>query len=330
MKLIISVVSAVLLILAVQPIGFSQGSQRTVAPVEIVGQVRFSRGTAPAQLILVTLENFVGSLVEQVRTDRLGKFKFSGLPPAQYVVIVSAPGFAEVRQEVDTQTTRSAYVMLQLTPIQGEKSSQFIDAIIVDAKVPEIARNEYDKGRTALLKDSDAREGISHLEKAVSNYPAFLDAHLLLGTAYMDLGRWDNAERELRRTLEINPETASALFALGEVLLRNKRYKEAEQVLQSGLKLDSGSWQGRLALGRVYWASGDLAKAGPEVGRAIQIKPDLAEAHLLGGNILLRARQADQALAMFEEYLRLEPKGQFAAETRQVVEKIKKSLGEGK
>ncbi len=33
---------------------------------------------------------------------------------------------------------------------------------------------------------------------------------------------------------------------------------------------------------------------------------------------------------MYEEYLRLEPKGQYAAQTREMVEKIKKALAEKK
>jgi len=121
-------------------------------------------------------------------------------------------------------------------------------------------------------------------------------------------------------------EASAALFALGEVLLHNKEYDSAEKALQDGLTLEKDSWQGHLALGRVYWATGNLAKAGPEVGRAIQLKPDLAEAYLLAGNILLRARQAAPALQMFEEYLRLEPKGKYAAETRSLIERIKKSI----
>ncbi len=33
---------------------------------------------------------------------------------------------------------------------------------------------------------------------------------------------------------------------------------------------------------------------------------------------------------MFEEYLRLEPKGQYAAQTREMVEKIRKAMAEKK
>jgi Flp pilus assembly protein TadD len=65
-----------------------------------------------------------------------------------------------------------------------------------------------------------------------------------------------------------------------------------------------------------------LEKAYEEVKRALALKPDLATAHLLKGNLLLRVSRTTDALAEFGEYLRLEPNGPFATETRALMEKI--------
>jgi len=48
----------------------------------------------------------------------------------------------------------------------------------------------------------------------------------------------------------------------------------------------------------------------------------LGGAHLLKGNLLLRVARTADALVEFGEYLRLEPNGPFATETRALVEKI--------
>lgn len=309
---------------------FSQGGRnREVRRVEVHGQIRFSEGGDPAENVLVRLETFAGSMVEQVTTDRMGKFAFSGLAPAQYTVVVTVPGYIDARQQVDAQTTPSAYVMLQLMPVKSDKPALTRDfGAILDAKIPEAARKEYEKGRSALVYHKTPDSGLARLEKAVSLYPQFLEAELLLGATYLDLARWDKAENSLRKVLKINPKITSALFALGELYLQTKKYNEAEQALQNALQLEDTSWHGHLTLGRVYFAMGDLAKAGPEVGRVIQLRPDLAEAHLLAGNILFKARQADKALPLFEEYLKLDPNGRYAAETRGLVEKIKKVLSQ--
>ena len=62
--------------------------------------------------------------------------------------------------------------------------------------------------------------------------------------------------------------------------------------------------------------------------RALILNPDLAGAHLLKGNLLLRVARATDAVAEFNEYLRLEPNGPFAAETRALMDKINKAAAE--
>jgi tetratricopeptide (TPR) repeat protein len=298
--------------------------------VEIQGQVRFAQGGAPAEKVLVRLEGFGSGVNGQMLTDSSGKFRFSGLGQAQYVVTVRAPGYREARQNVDLQTTPRAYLQFQLVPEKTEPIAPAGSAATININIPPEARKEFEQGRTILLEEKNAEKAIPHLEKAVNLYPNFAEAHLLLGTAYLDGKQWEKAERELKKALEIDSKTMAAYLTLGEVYRRQQKYAEAEKVLQDGLRLDPKSHQGHFALGQVYFAKGAIAKAGPEVGQALQLKPDYAEAYVLAGNLFLRARNAQNALQMFEEYLRLEPKGPLAAQTREMVEKIKKAMAEKK
>ena len=73
-----------------------------------------------------------------------------------------------------------------------------------------------------------------------------------------------------------------------------------------------------------------LEKSYEEVKRALTLNPDLAGAHLLKGNLLLRVSRTTEALLEFSEYLRLEPNGPFAAETRALVDKIKKATSQSR
>jgi hypothetical protein len=57
----------------------------------------------------------------------------------------------------------------------------------------------------------------------------------------------------------------------------------------------------------------------------LELNPNLAPAHLLKGNLLLRVARPIDALVEFDEYLRLEPNGAFANETRTAVDKIRKA-----
>jgi hypothetical protein len=58
------------------------------------------------------------------------------------------------------------------------------------------------------------------------------------------------------------------------------------------------------------------------VNHALKLNFDLAGAHLLKGNLLLRVPRTADAVTEFNTYLRLEPNGPFSAQTRALIEKI--------
>jgi tetratricopeptide (TPR) repeat protein len=159
----------------------------------------------------------------------------------------------------------------------------------------------------------------------------------MLGTAYMDLGQWEKAEQSLKRTVELDPKAANASLALGELYLKQNKDVEAEKSLLQGLQIEDRSFQGHLSLARAYWSIASktkdetqakpyLEKAYEQVKKTLELDPNLPQAHLLKGNLLLRAHRVTDAQHEFEEYLRLDPKGPAAEQTRVVVEKIKKAL----
>jgi len=142
----------------------------------------------------------------------------------------------------------------------------------------------------------------------------------------MDKSDWGKAEDKLRQVLTIAPNTTGAHFALGELYFRQKKYAEAEKDMLAGIKLDPRSVQGHFMLGRLYYELGKLTKAGPHVGTALQLNPSFARGHLLAANILLHARQPENAIVEFEEYLRLEPKGEFSEQAKETVRKLRRAL----
>jgi tetratricopeptide (TPR) repeat protein len=240
--------------------------------------------------------------------------------------VVKASGFRQAHQDADLQVLFRAFLVFELVTDKSRNPASHAGGLgFIDVRVPSAARDEFARAQTALAR-KDFAEAIPHLQRAVFIHPAYYEAQLLLGTTLMDLRRWEKAEAALRRTLEIGPNSTPALFSLGEVYWRQKRYDEAEKTLQAGLKLDDKSWHGYFTLGRLYWDLGRVAKAGAAIGHCLQLKPDFAEAHLLAGNILLHLQQQQRALAEYEEYLRLSPKGEFVSQTRELVEKLRKAV----
>ena len=303
--------------------------------VEIHGQVRFAEGGAPATNVVVRLESYDGGApITEAFTDSNGKFRFTSLSPAMYSVRVRQTGYRDAQQNVDMTTTSSGLVLLQLLRDAAASTTTSVTGSI-NANVPPAAQKEFDKGVAALAQGGKDKIAVAvrSFEKAVSIYPKFVEARLKLGTAYMDLEEWDKAEKALLGTVEVDPKAFNALFALSEIYLRKNKMAEAEKVLVQGLAIQDASYLGHLNLARVNWekarAVKDLVAAKPmlekayeEVKRALVLNPDLAGAHLLKGNLLLRVGRANDAASEFNAYLKLEPNGPLAAETRALIEKI--------
>ncbi|HYK22540.1 MAG TPA: tetratricopeptide repeat protein [Pyrinomonadaceae bacterium] len=297
----------------------------TSVQLQVHGQIRYAQDGRPAEFILVRLESFRGGLVAETTTDRNGRFTFIGIASELYIVSVRVPGFNEIQEQVDLRTQVSDYVQLQLVAevrnVRVQPAAK--RPAVVDANVPQAARTEFEKGRHAVLEEKNLDKGILRLENATRLYPQYLEALFLLGTAYMDKQDWAKAEAALHQVIARDAKATTAYFALGELYLRQKKYPEAETNIISGIHLEPKSVQGHFLLGRLYYELGDLPKAGPQVGTALQLDPKFAPGHLLAANILLRARQTENALVEFEEYIRLEPKGEFAQQARQTVARLK-------
>lgn len=318
----------VLLVLGVQASG--QRDRDTYNPgnqsFEVAGQVNVSETNEPVRKVPVRLEKFSGGIIDEINTDNLGRFRFTSLQRGYYRVIINAPGFNPAQQEADLTFLFKAYLVFALATSNSpllSRSSELID--VIDARIPANAREEYARGRAALAKKSYA-DAVLHLDKAVFLYPNFFEAQFLRATAFIDMRQWAKAEEALQKALEIKPENGPVLIYLGEVYWRQKRFPESEETLLAGLKLDDKSWHGQFTLGRLYWEMGKVAQAGPPIGKALQLKPGFAEAHLMAGNILLRMSEQQRALVEYQEYLRLSPRGEFASQARELVQKLQKAI----
>ena len=307
---------------------------------QISGQVRFAENNQAAFNAIVSCDSYISGFVGQEYADRNGRFQFSKLQLGQYTVRIRLPGYLEEKQDVDLSTAITANLQFQL---RVDNSKPNFGTGTIDLSILPAAKNEFDQA-VALLgtgKQPDIERAVPHLQKAIAVDPSFTEAELKLGAAYMDLGQWGKAEETLKHVIEMNAKAANAFFALGEVYLRQKKYEQAEKALSDGLAVEPGSAHGHFALARVYWekAAGikdesqwrpPLEKSYQEVKLAIDIDPNFGAAHLLKGDLLFKVRRAADALKEFDEYLRLEPNGEFAGPTRDLADKIRKALAQQK
>jgi Tfp pilus assembly protein PilF len=311
--------------LAALPV-FAQRGEPDVRSVEtsITGQVRYAEGGGPAFNVTVELNNFNGGGSVRLQTDRNGKFNFPGVTCISCTVTVRVPGYKEEQQFVDLSMIPTQYVVLVLKS-DGSGAARPAPPAVIDPKAPEPARKEYQAGLDEMNKGK-AEKAIPHLEKAVSLYPQFQQAYLLLGQAYIDQKQWNKAEVTLIQALKVDPNKTEAYFMLGDMYYQQKNYPGAERALVGGLQIDDNNWQAHYTLARVYLDANAAVRGVPHIEKANKLRPDYADAHITAANIYIKSNNPEGALKEFQTYLHLAPKGKFAAKAQENVAKLKEML----
>jgi Flp pilus assembly protein TadD len=105
----------------------------------------------------------------------------------------------------------------------------------------------FQKGRQHLKRGMPAQATVS-LEKAKSREPEKASIREALGIAYFRIRRWEEAEAEFRKVLELSPVNDYAHYALGRCLEKQGRDREANvhYKLASSLRPGSDQYRARI------------------------------------------------------------------------------------
>ena len=302
---------------------------------ELRGQVERPDGTPFRDGALIKIEDDRGGVATEVRSDSNGQFDVTVQQRSRYTVTAHANGFRDASSDADLESFPRAYIRItlhELPPPPPATSPTAPSAVLSvnDLNVPQTAQAEFEKGRSLLLDKHKSADSVKPLLKAIQIAPAYSQAHFLLGTAYMDMGKLSDAEAALGKAISFNDKLDSAYLALGSCLIEEKKFAEAEKPLLHGLELLPSTAQGHYDLGRTYYALNRFQDAEPHARQVVTLEPEFPEGHILLGNVLLRLRDGTHALAEFQEYLRLAPKGHFAGPTQELVKKLQAALPEAR
>lgn len=95
---------------------------------------------------------------------------------------------------------------------------------------------------------------------------------------FFELGRWDDAESELRTALSLNPYQPEWHFNLGLTLDAAGRFEKAAQAFDDAFELDQTNEQAPLMSAAALLRAGDAETALDRLGRSLAIDPDLVDA----------------------------------------------------
>ncbi len=150
-------------------------------------------------------------------------------------------------------------------------------------RIPDrVSEAEYDLARDAWLRQGTARDGLTHVLKAIDIDDENASAHHLAALLYLDLCqrspqdcRLGEAEIHARTALKLRSDFREARNTLGVVLVHEKKYTEAISVLEPLTqdilyKTPESAWGN---LGWAYLESGKLDDAEQALERSVAAQP---------------------------------------------------------
>ena len=133
------------------------------------------------------------------------------------------------------------------------------------------------------------------------------EVHFSLGSVYIATGRTAEAITELRRALDLAPNSDEAYRRLGAAYMDAGRKNEAIRAFEKAADLNPYFWLNYRELGKAYFQTGDNDKALAAWQKIIQLEPDNFEGYQDVGAVYLTEGNYSECIPMFQKALQLNP-----------------------
>jgi protein O-GlcNAc transferase len=161
------------------------------------------------------------------------------------------------------------------------------------------------EARRRLARTLEARGeavlAVEQLEAARGQQPDDVGLIVELAQAQTGLRRFDAAERELKRALKLQPESADVYLAMGVISLRRGLYIQAEQELKRATELDPENGSAFYYRGESLNQLSRLDEALETLARAAQLQPELSRSFYLMGIVFDKKSRPQEAGAMYRK-----------------------------
>jgi eukaryotic-like serine/threonine-protein kinase len=234
------------------------------------------------------------------------------LTPEERVLLTSARPVNPEAQELYLQ---GRYWWNKRTPEGLEKGLEYFkEAIAKDptyaAAYSGIADSYILLGNLDLLESSVAiSEAMAAAKRAIELDDQLAEAHASLGIAYLgDQLNWREAEKQLKRSIELNPNYATAYQWYASTLGIIGRSDDLVRYAQRAQELDPLSPIINSYLGRAYYLARRYDDADQQCQKTMEMDPDFPAAHFFLSMVHTQKGQHKEAIADMQKAVNLSNK----------------------
>jgi Flp pilus assembly protein TadD len=164
--------------------------------------------------------------------------------------------------------------------------------------------DQVEHARRLSRRDGRVIAGSAYLGAVV---PESADVRDTLGVAFASRGAVEDAIKEFREAVRLEPRAAKAHWHLGSALVSSGRREEGLEHLRTSVQLDSTNGQARYDLAIVLLQGGRLDEAIEHLRATLQLMPNLVGALNNLGIALASQGKLDEAIRQFQTALALDP-----------------------
>ncbi len=324
-----SIIYTLLFLLCLTSIASAQrGSRPQPTGSEIQVRVTYPNERPAPQQLRVDLLNSSGTSVMETFTDDLGQADFRVTGSGNFRVKVSGIGIETVISEPMQigDSDRFQQVYLQVHPTSDPESNSKTDhgamTSASELKIPSGARKSFEKGLEAL-QQKDYKKAVDLFQKAAIAYPEYDAAYDNLGVALMNLGQPDKARAAFEQAVRLNDKNADADRNYSRLLINDKEYVAAKELLQKALMVEPQDPSSLTLLAIAQLQTGDYDGALQSALKVHKLSHEgYAVAHYIAGSVFERKHELANATTEYQMYLRESPDGPQANQARAALTRI--------
>ena len=137
-----------------------------------------------------------------------------------------------------------------------------------------------------LINQADTEGAVAALEQGRSLDPSSWGRIQLLGQAYMNAGRLDDARQVYQRHADRYPARLAPIRAIGAMYLQQGVFSQAAAQFEKALLIDPNDFQSLVALADIAERTAEFAKARGYYDRAVSASRDAESMWLVGGRLV--------------------------------------------
>lgn len=164
------------------------------------------------------------------------------------------------------------------------------------------SREEQSLNRAVELHSTgDLKQALAELERAIAFNPQFTPAYIESGDIYLELGQFEDAERQYALAVRSEPRNYMAQYRHAQVLHKLGRLEDANRAYLRALSIRPASFDANLGLSTVLLEMGRAEQALPYGQRAVKSEPPSGRARMHLGNVYAALDRYQDAVVEYQQ-----------------------------